>query len=105
MYLMSWPFDYSPCRGKIKEFLLSGIESLVLRRRLRLEAEQQRLGLLEARLEMQSKSLDHAFEIAQKVVGQLHPQADDVLQLSGIPFTSVTIVEMDQAPSGQEKEE
>jgi hypothetical protein len=66
---MSWPFDYSPCRGKIKEFLLSGIESLVLRRWLRLEVEQQRLGLLEARLEMQSKSLDHAFEIAQKVIG------------------------------------
>jgi hypothetical protein len=41
----------------MEEFLLSGIESLVLRRRLRLEAEQQRLGLLEARLEMQSKRI------------------------------------------------
>ena len=79
--------------------------------RLRLEVAQQRLGFLEARLEMQSKSLDHAFEIAQRVISQLHPQADeatkrmlvqtyvgDILQLTEVSFTSVTVVEVDQAP-------
>jgi hypothetical protein len=84
--------------------------------RLRLEVEQQRLGLLEARLDAQRKSLEHAFEIAHKVIGQLHPQADDatkrmlvqtyvgdILQLSGISFTSVTVVEVDQVSEEKEK--
>jgi hypothetical protein len=82
--------------------------------RLRLEVEQQRLGFLEARLDAQNKSLDHAFEIAYKVINRLYPQADDatkrmlvqtyvsdVLQLSGISFTSVTLV--DQVSEEKEK--
>jgi hypothetical protein len=78
--------------------------------RLRLEVEQQRLQYVGARLEAQRKNMEHAFELAHTVIMQLHPDADDstkrilmqtyvddILQLSGISFKSVTVIQADSS--------